>query len=182
MEPSVWWALVGTVAGFALSWAIDLLARLGRKPKPDDANVIKGLVALQAEVASLRDQSTKRSERLEHMFGQIQSKFQELEEGTWTARHGSNNSEAQAPDPAAIDIPDDRQDTAAVLVVSSGLTLIEGLAPEHAERLKAAGIVSLSDLAAATPRQLYEIIQPASWQTIDAERWIRQANHIARGA
>ncbi|MBE7552192.1 MAG: DUF4332 domain-containing protein [Anaerolineales bacterium] len=56
---------------------------------------------------------------------------------------------------------------------------IEGIGPVYAQRLNEAGIFSFRQLAEQTPERLREIINPESWQKIDAADWIAQAKAMA---
>ncbi len=58
----------------------------------------------------------------------------------------------------------------------SDLTKLRGIGPKFSETLQSAGIKNFSDLAMSTPEQLHEIVQPATWQKVDFEDWIAQAN------
>ncbi|MEZ4515628.1 MAG: helix-hairpin-helix domain-containing protein [Chloroflexota bacterium] len=64
----------------------------------------------------------------------------------------------------------------------SDLTKIRGIGPKFAATLNEGGITTYDDLAAATPEQLDEIIQPADWQRqqIDFPSWIAQAEAMTR--
>ncbi|MFN8456605.1 MAG: DUF4332 domain-containing protein [Anaerolineae bacterium] len=60
------------------------------------------------------------------------------------------------------------------------LEVIDGIGPTYAKRLNEAGIVSFAQLAELTPAQIRDIIKPASWQKIDGESWIKQAERLSR--
>ncbi|HHB90386.1 MAG TPA: DUF4332 domain-containing protein [Anaerolineae bacterium] len=57
------------------------------------------------------------------------------------------------------------------------LQQIKGIGPKYAQKLADAGIVTLQDLAAATPEQLHEIIQ-ARGGLARYEDWIQQAQQL----
>jgi len=57
------------------------------------------------------------------------------------------------------------------------LQKVKGIGPTYARKLADAGIVTLEDLAAATPEQLHEIIQ-ARGGIARYEDWIRQAREL----
>ncbi len=59
------------------------------------------------------------------------------------------------------------------------LQSIEGIGPVYQAKLWEAGVHRFSDLAALTPHQVIEIIQPKEWQHIDAEVWIDEAKRIS---
>jgi len=63
------------------------------------------------------------------------------------------------------------------------LKMIEGIGPKIAEALTAAGIVSFSDLAAATAENLKEILEAAegSFNAADSTSWPEQAQLAAEG-
>lgn len=60
----------------------------------------------------------------------------------------------------------------------SDLTKVRGIGPKFAALLYEGGILTYDDLAAATPEELIEIVQPAEWQRqqIDFASWIAQAD------
>ncbi|MCU0502942.1 MAG: DUF4332 domain-containing protein [Anaerolineae bacterium] len=55
------------------------------------------------------------------------------------------------------------------------LTLIRGVGPKFANLLAAAGITTFAALAAATPEELQEAIDPPTWQKPDYAGWIAEA-------
>lgn len=58
---------------------------------------------------------------------------------------------------------------------SDNLEVINGIGPVYAQRLQDAGIVTLADLAAATPEQLHDAIGSEAWQTANTEAWVAAA-------
>jgi predicted flap endonuclease-1-like 5' DNA nuclease len=75
----------------------------------------------------------------------------------------------------------DLQPVAASLPVAPDpLVAINGIGPVFERRLKAAGILTLRDLASQTPERLREIIAPAKWQKIEPEAWIAEAAEFAK--
>jgi hypothetical protein len=58
------------------------------------------------------------------------------------------------------------------------LTLINGIGPTYAQRLKDAGIATFAQLAALTPEEVREITHVAAWQG-DATDWVAQAKQLA---
>ena len=73
---------------------------------------------------------------------------------------------------------DDVEPTTAGDEEISDFTKIRGIGPKFAEALQSGGIKNFTELAMATPEQLQEIVQSASWQKVDFEDWIAQANDI----
>ncbi len=80
--------------------------------------------------------------------------------------------------------PDDGEGAAGTAIVAAGapisagkddLTLIRGIGPKFANLLAAAGITTFAALAAATPEQLQEAINPPAWQKPDYAGWIAEA-------
>jgi predicted flap endonuclease-1-like 5' DNA nuclease/ABC-type phosphate transport system substrate-binding protein/DNA repair exonuclease SbcCD ATPase subunit len=59
---------------------------------------------------------------------------------------------------------------------------INGIGPVYEQKLFAAGITTFADLAAATPEQLRDIIQPESWQRFTPDAWIAEARRLIGGA
>ncbi|MBF2083729.1 MAG: substrate-binding domain-containing protein [Thermoleptolyngbya sp. C42_A2020_037] len=59
---------------------------------------------------------------------------------------------------------------------------INGIGPVYEQKLFAAGITTFADLAAATPEQLHDIIQPESWQRFTPEAWIAEARRLTGNA
>lgn len=55
------------------------------------------------------------------------------------------------------------------------LTVIQGLQPDHAATLRAAGITSLSDLASANAEDLKRLFDAPEWRQVDYGGWILQA-------
>ena len=80
--------------------------------------------------------------------------------------------------------PESGEAVAEVAVVAAGapalaakddLTLIRGIGPKFASQLAAAGITTFAALAAATPEQLREAVNPPTWQKPDYAGWIAEA-------
>ena len=80
--------------------------------------------------------------------------------------------------------PEEGEGAAGAAVVAAGapmsagkddLTLIRGIGPKFANLLAAAGITTFAALAAATPEQLQEAINPPTWQKPDYAGWIAEA-------
>ncbi len=61
----------------------------------------------------------------------------------------------------------------------AGLEAIDGLTGDQIGLLKAAGFVSLSDLASATPDAILSALDAQPWDMIDPEPWIAQAQNLA---
>lgn len=62
------------------------------------------------------------------------------------------------------------------------LTLIHGIGPVYAQRLKDAGIHTFADLAAQAPDKLAEIVELREWQAASPVEWIAEAQALAAGA
>lgn len=62
------------------------------------------------------------------------------------------------------------------------LIQIIGIGHLYERKLRDAGVLTYSDLAAMSPDRILEIIQPAEWQRIEPERWIEDAARLATGA
>ncbi len=58
---------------------------------------------------------------------------------------------------------------------SGNLEVINGIGTEYAQSLRDAGIVTLADLAAATPEQLHRALGAEAWQAANTEAWIAAA-------
>ncbi|MDW8098166.1 MAG: DUF4332 domain-containing protein [Anaerolineae bacterium] len=58
------------------------------------------------------------------------------------------------------------------------LTRVKGIGRTYAERLRAAGIHTLADLAALNEEELKQIIRPAAWQNVNLGSWIEQARAL----
>lgn len=63
----------------------------------------------------------------------------------------------------------------AVLPGGDPLIDIDGIGPVYQKKLYDAGINSFAGLAALTPDQVREIVEPRSWQELDAAGWIAEA-------
>lgn len=61
------------------------------------------------------------------------------------------------------------------------LEIIEGIGPKVAKVLKAAGILSFSDLAAAKPEKIEDLLKAAHLNMMEPAGWIEQAVLAARG-
>lgn len=61
---------------------------------------------------------------------------------------------------------------------SDDLTVINGIGPTFAKRLKAAGITSYQALADASPEHVKEVAKLADWQANPAD-WIAEAKELA---
>ncbi len=61
----------------------------------------------------------------------------------------------------------------------SQLQLIKGIGPATERKLKAAGIVTVADLAAETPERLREILDLKSSSRMDPEAWLAEAQQLA---
>jgi predicted flap endonuclease-1-like 5' DNA nuclease len=57
---------------------------------------------------------------------------------------------------------------------------ISGIGPAFASKLNAAGVFTFAHLSRLTPERVLEIIQPESWQQIDPQAWIAQAQLLAQ--
>lgn len=68
-----------------------------------------------------------------------------------------------------------QQTAGAQTPVYDNLKVINGIGPEYAQRLRVSGIVTLADLAAATPEQLRSAIGADAWQTANTEAWVAAA-------
>ncbi|MBE2235202.1 MAG: wax ester/triacylglycerol synthase family O-acyltransferase [Anaerolinea sp.] len=62
------------------------------------------------------------------------------------------------------------------------LTSIVGIGPAYAARLQSAGIDSFSQLAAASPDQLAELLAVPDWRRPDFESWLEQATALSGGS
>lgn len=60
----------------------------------------------------------------------------------------------------------------------SELVVIKGIGPKLAQRLRDAGIVTLSDLANQTPEQVVLALKLKSWQATDVANWIAEAGKL----
>lgn len=67
---------------------------------------------------------------------------------------------------------------ATVKTKSDDLTVINGIGPTFAKRLKAAGITSFQALAVASPEHIKEVAKLADWQANPAD-WIAAAKELA---
>ena len=65
--------------------------------------------------------------------------------------------------------------------VNDPLEEIEGIGPVYADKLRAAGIRTFTDLARMGAERLTDIIKPNRWQHIEPDRWIAEAATYARG-
>jgi predicted flap endonuclease-1-like 5' DNA nuclease len=61
----------------------------------------------------------------------------------------------------------------------SQLQLIKGIGPATERKLKAAGIVTVADLAEETPERLREILGPKSSSRVNPEAWLAEAQQLA---
>lgn len=59
--------------------------------------------------------------------------------------------------------------------IAAALEVINGIGPEYAQSLFDGGIVTLADLAAATPEQLRNALGAEAWQTANTETWVAAA-------
>lgn len=57
---------------------------------------------------------------------------------------------------------------------------IQGIGPVFANKLNAAGIFTFAQLSQLTPERVQAIIQPESWQQIEPQAWIAQAQTLAQ--
>lgn len=60
------------------------------------------------------------------------------------------------------------------------LEVIQGIGPIFAQKLNTAGIYTFLQLSQLTPERVIEIIQPESWQRIDAQAWLTQAHTLSQ--
>jgi predicted flap endonuclease-1-like 5' DNA nuclease len=67
------------------------------------------------------------------------------------------------------------------LQVGDDLTLLEGIGPVYASRLRDSGITTFAELAATDEAALAEIIDAPAWRRIDYGDWITQAQLAAIG-
>jgi predicted flap endonuclease-1-like 5' DNA nuclease len=67
------------------------------------------------------------------------------------------------------------------LQVGDDLTLLEGIGPVYASRLRDSGITTFAELAATDEAALAEIIDAPAWRRIDYGDWITQARLAAAG-
>ncbi len=68
--------------------------------------------------------------------------------------------------------------TAGVLILDR-LEVIAGLTPHHARLFNKAGILTYSDLAQLTPREVHLLTAEAGGARMDVTRWIMQARQLA---
>ena len=61
------------------------------------------------------------------------------------------------------------------------LTRVNGIGPVFQSRLRAAGIHTYAQLAAADPDTLRGVVAAADWQKFEPERWIEEAAQLAAG-
>ena len=64
--------------------------------------------------------------------------------------------------------------------VADPLEEIQGIGPVFAQKLNQAGIYTFLQLSQLTPERVLEIIQPESWQRIDAQAWLTQAHTLSQ--
>lgn len=76
---------------------------------------------------------------------------------------------------------EERPAAAAPQAVGKGdrLQTINGIGPVYETKLKEAGVRTFAELAQQTPARVIEIIEPKTWQNIDASAWIAQAKTLA---
>lgn len=66
-------------------------------------------------------------------------------------------------------------------VQGDNLQRLEGIGPEYDRRLRAGGITTYAQLAAATPEALAEVIKAPAWRNVNYAAWIAQAELAAAG-
>jgi predicted flap endonuclease-1-like 5' DNA nuclease len=72
------------------------------------------------------------------------------------------------------------EDPLDAVVYRDPLEQINGVGATDARRLNDAGIFTFQQLAATDPTRLQAIIQPESWQKVDLDAWIAEANAFAQ--
>jgi predicted flap endonuclease-1-like 5' DNA nuclease len=65
--------------------------------------------------------------------------------------------------------------------IGDDLTMLEGIGPIYAARLRDSGITTFAELAASDEARLAEIIDAPAWRRIDYGDWINQARLAAQG-
>ncbi len=80
--------------------------------------------------------------------------------------------EVEAAPPPAEEAPVPRP-------VPDPLDKIKGIGAVYKRKFNEAGIYTFEQLSELSPEQIADIIQPQSWQKIDAEAWIEQARQFA---
>ncbi len=90
----------------------------------------------------------------------------------------ASTSEAPVPEAPVPEAPTETVSQAAP-ARRDPLEKINGIGPVYKRRLYEAGVYTFQQLAALSPEQIREIIQPKSWQKIEPESWIQQARELA---
>ena len=92
-------------------------------------------------------------------------------------------SPAGSTAPAIDDRPALRVETTAspLIEAKDPLEKIEGIGQVYQIKLYEAGIKTFAQLAAASPSQITEVIEPQNWQQIDVMKWRREAALFASG-
>ena len=81
------------------------------------------------------------------------------------ARHYAETAVSHSPMPLASHPPFDWEK-------------INGIGPTYAQRLRAANIITLPDLAQADPARIGEIVKLQAWQAHDPQEWIDEAQRL----
>lgn len=138
------------------------------QPEPAvDPAVAQELEELRA-VMSARDEAMK---RLEEQVGRLVQTFQ---------------TQRETPAPKVDRAPEERPVlSVAQFEVATGrkdpLIQIRGIGHLFERKLWNAGVLTFAQLAALTPEDVYEIVQPAEWQRIEPDRWISEAATLSLG-
>ena len=110
-----------------------------------------------------------RDQRLEQMQAQLDSILERLP-SAMAASVPSTDMTATAPEPDTIGLPEPADELR--------LEDVKGIGANYAQRLRAAGIETMSELAVATPDQLDAIIKAPAFRKPDYAGWINTAQKM----
>lgn len=119
-------------------------------------------------VMSSRDEAMK---RLEEQVSRLVRTFQTQREEP-VARPERAPEERPVLSVAQFEVAAGRKDP---------LIQIRGIGHLFERKLWNAGVLTFAQLAALTPDDVYEIVQPAEWQRIEPDRWISEAATLSLG-
>lgn len=153
--------IIGFLVGWLVEWIIDNQYRRMREPgQPASAapiSVPTAPPALPPEIGELISAVRQVSLEREHDIDQLEA---DIKSRDMSVKQLKAEFEAYV-----TSHPDD-------------LTAIKGIGRVYQWKLRAVGIVSYKALAACTAGQLHQLLQIKTWQKVDLESWIAQAQAL----
>jgi predicted flap endonuclease-1-like 5' DNA nuclease len=135
-----------------------------------------------AEKESYKDQLNEAQVRNGELNAQLTLVIQQLKETEHLRNHQTTSEKRLAEASEQIETLQEKLNDVQGQMSYSGknqLRIIRGIGPAYARRLNEFGILTLADLAKATPEEVREILKVKKWQSVDVERWIEEAKALA---